>query len=115
MKMNSLYVCVSDMKRAIKFYEELFDTKCEAISEVRSVFNLDGFKYYLFNYAKDHENIIWGDNCVPSIEVSNIYLALHKVKSLGCNIVYQMRQIEGRNVFEFTDSEGNEIEMYSLK
>ena len=42
LKLNSLYICVKNMERAINFYEEFFTQKVEVKDEIFSVFDLNG-------------------------------------------------------------------------
>ena len=46
---NSLYLCVNDMDRAIKFYEELFEQEVTERDELYSVFEVNGLDYSLIN------------------------------------------------------------------
>ncbi|RLP94317.1 VOC family protein, partial [Micromonospora sp. CV4] len=46
--LSSLYVCVKDMERAIRFYETLLGQKVTKKDPVYSVFDIDGFRYGLF-------------------------------------------------------------------
>lgn len=111
---NSLYICVKDMERALHFYGEFLGQKPEAADEVFSVFNIGGFRYCLFEPAKVKESVVWGDSCLPSFETDDIDAAMAKVEQLGCPIVFPLKQIGSNLVFEFTDTEGNDIEVFSL-
>lgn len=112
---KSLYICVKDMKRAITFYEKFLEQIVTVQSDVFSVFDIDGFRYCLFNNQAVNESVQWGDNCLPSFEVDNINEVYSKVVDLHCNIAFPLKQIGDNMVFEFTDSEGNDIEVYSKK
>lgn len=113
MKLNSLYICVKDMKRAIDFYEELFEKKVSIEDEVFSIFNLDGFRFCLFDNSKVDEKVTWGDNCLPSFEVNDMDKLIEKLTELKIKIVYPRAKIKDNWVLEFKDSEGNDIEVYS--
>ncbi|KJZ87815.1 Lactoylglutathione lyase (LGUL) family protein, diverged [Clostridium sp. IBUN22A] len=93
LKLNSLYICVKNMERAINFYEEFFTQKVEVKDEIFSVFDLNGFRFCLFNNAKVNEDVFWGDNCLPSFEVNNI----EKLTEIHLNIlkcvIYQIKQL----------------------
>lgn len=56
-RIKSLYVCVKDMQRAIKFYEHLLGQK-----KIYSVFDINGFRYGLFANEIINESKIWGKN-----------------------------------------------------
>lgn len=106
---NSLYICVDDMDRAIAFYENFFDKKVDERDEIYSVFVIGGFRMGLFAYRKKNEPHSYGNNCLPSISVGN--LENLKVKLENAKIVFPLTKI-GRNwVSEIEDSEGNHIEV----
>lgn len=110
---SSLYICVNDMARAIDFYEELFDQKVTIRDEIYSIFEINGFRYGLFNYKKMNEKHTFGNNCLPSIEVTNLKKFLEKLKRLKSRIVFPITEIGSNYVLEFVDSEGNNIEATS--
>lgn len=110
-RINSLYVCVKDMQRAIEFYEKLFEQKVTERDEIYSVFDIQGFRYGLFANQKMKETKIWGNNCLPSFAVNNIDLLRKRLDELNCPIVFPLTTIGKNRVLEFTDSEGNDIEI----
>lgn len=110
-KINSLYVCVKDMARAINFYEQLLGQKVSEKSEIYSVFDIKGFRYGLFAHEKVQEPKTWGNNCLPSFTVDDIDLLQIKLQQLNCKIVFPLTTIGKNQVLEFTDSEGNDIEV----
>lgn len=112
-KLNSLYICVKDMERAIGFYENFLEQSVYIKDEVFSIFELDGFRFCLFNNNKVGEKVSWGDNCLPSFEVNDIDALIEKLKVLNAEIVFPLTQINNNWVLEFKDSEGNDIEVYS--
>ena len=66
-KIDSLYIIVDDLERAIKFYEEFFEQKILNQSELGGYFDINGFRFHLFAYKKVNEPHIYGSNCLPSI------------------------------------------------
>lgn len=110
---HSLYICVKDMERAVRFYEEFLGQKADTHDPVFSVFSIGGFRYCLFQPDLMGETAVWGDNCLPSFETNNIESVRKKVIEMGRPIVFPLKQIGDNLVFEFTDSEGNDIEVYS--
>lgn len=104
-KISSLYICVDDMERAINFYEQLFEQKAIVRDEIYSVFDINGFRYGLFNYKKMNEKHTYGNNCLPSIEVSDLNKFIEKLKMLGSKIVFPITEIGSNYVLEFVDSE----------
>ncbi|MDS0525320.1 VOC family protein [Clostridium sp. SHJSY1] len=110
-ELNSLYVCVKDMDRAINFYESLLGQTVTERNNIYSVFDINGFRYGLFANDKMNEHKIWGNNCLPSLNVNDIDLFLKRLKELNCKIVFPLTTIGKNKVLEFTDSEGNDIEI----
>lgn len=109
---KSLYLCVVDMKRAIDFYENLLEQTVTVRDDIYSMFDINGFRLGLFAYQKMNEQHVFGSNCLPSLEVSNIDDLKNKLSKL--KIVFPLTQIGGNWVAEFEDSEGNHIEITTL-
>ncbi|NFK10257.1 VOC family protein [Clostridium botulinum] len=110
-KLRSLYICVKNMERAIDFYENLLEQKVTEENNICSVFDINGFRYGLFANDKMNEIKKWGNNCLSSLEVSNIDLVMKKLEELNCKIVFPLTIIGKNQVLEFIDSEGNCIEI----
>ncbi len=106
---NSLYLCVKNMERAIKFYEELFEQKVTEKDDVYSVFDVNGFRLGLFAFEKMNESHTFGSNCLPSISVDNLNSMQAKLR--GKSICFPITRINDNFVAEFIDSEGNHIEI----
>lgn len=107
--MRSLYLCVRDMDRAIRFYENLLDQPVTERDEVYSVFDIGGFRLGLFAYELAGENHIFGSNCLPSIEVENEAALRRKLAER--KVVFPLQKIGPNWVSEVEDSEGNRIEL----
>lgn len=56
-QINSLYLCVSDMDRAIGFYEDFLEQSVTVRDKVYSVFDVHGFRLGLFAYGKCGRNM----------------------------------------------------------
>ncbi|OPJ58304.1 VOC family protein [Clostridium oryzae] len=108
---NSLYVCVKDMNRAIEFYEKLLGQKVTEKDEIYSVFDIRGFRYGLFANEKMKERKVYGNNCLPSLAVNDMEAVQNRLQELGCKIAFPLTIIGKNKVLEFTDSEGNDIEV----
>ncbi|MCR5601075.1 MAG: VOC family protein [Ruminococcus sp.] len=108
-QINSLYLCVKDMDRAINFYEELFEQKVTEKSDTYSVFDVNGFRLGLFAYEKKNEPHTFGSNCLPSISVDSLSSMQKKLK--GKELCFPVTRIKDNFVAEFIDSEGNHIEI----
>ena len=106
---SSLYICVKDMERAIRFYEDFFEQPVTERDETYSVFDIGGFRYGLFAYQNVNEDHTFGSNCLPSIDFENIEIL--KAKLAGKEVCFPLTRIKGNWVAEFVDSEGNHIEV----
>lgn len=112
-KLNSLYICVQDMDRAITFYENFLGVSVFEKDIILSKFRIHDFYFCLFDNNAVNEKVTWGDNCLPSFEVEDINTLIDKLSSLNIEIVYPLTQIKNNMVLEFKDTEGNDIEVYS--
>ena len=112
-KISSLYICVKDMERAIRFYEDFFDQPVTERDDIYSVFDIDGFRYGLFAFQMMNEMHSFGSNCLPSISFENVSILRTKLE--GKEICFPLTQIKGNWVAEFVDSEGNHIEVTAPK
>ena len=108
-RIRSLYLCVTDMDRAIDFYENFLERPVLKRDEVYSVFEADGFRLGLFAFQKAGEAHTFGSNCLPSIEVEDIETLRQKLS--GLPVCFPLTRIGSNWVAEFVDSEGNHIEL----
>lgn len=106
---SSLYLCVEDMERAIRFYENFFEQTVTERDDIYSVFDINGFRLGLFVYRKMNEEHTRGSNCLPSINVENIDILKQKISNL--ELCFPLTKIGKNWVVEFIDSEGNHIEL----
>lgn len=106
---KSLYLCVTDMNRAVKFYEDFFEQSVTVMDDIYSVFEINRFRFGLFAFEKMKEPHSFGNSCLPSIEVENIEILKQKIKDL--KIIFPVKAINSNWVCEFEDSEGNHIEL----
>ena len=106
---GSLYICVRDMDRAIRFYEDFFERPVTEKDDLYSVFDVNGFRFGLFAYQTVGEKHVFGSNCLPSVSVDTIETL--KRKTQGKELCFPLTQIGKNWVVEFVDSEGNHIEM----
>jgi Predicted enzyme related to lactoylglutathione lyase len=98
------------MKRACDFYEAILGVPTEP--DHIGLFIIGGFRFLLFDNESVGEKVTYGDNCLPSFEVSDIYAFSKKLDELGAPIVFPCVQILDNWVLEFRDTEGNDIEVY---
>lgn len=109
---------VTDLDRAIAFYERVFGMTLERTE-------IDGNAMALFPAADDGKTIAGalghGESYIPSRDGTRVYFAvddidetLARVRELGGNILYPRTEIgEWGAVAEFEDSEGNRIALSS--
>ena len=111
-KLSSVYVFVKDMKRAVNFYEQILNQKATGDG---TIFTVNGIrKFWLFDYQAANDNrAIFGHNCLPSFEVSDIKSFMDKLEELNAPLVFPLTQIGDCWVLEFKDPEGNDIEVFS--
>lgn len=110
LKLNSFYLCVTDLQRAVNFYEQLLNQKVGA----DGFFIINGIRMMLFDYQSvNDDRIVFGHNCLPSFEVNDIKAFMEKLAQLNAPIIFPCTQIGNNWVLEFKDSEGNPIEVYS--
>ena len=105
----SLYLCVKDMDRAVKFYADFFEQRVTKKDDIYSVFDINGFRLGLFAFEKMNENHTFGSNCLPSIAVDNVKIINDKIKNL--EVCFPLTRIGSNWVVELIDSEGNHIEL----
>ncbi|MDD3647532.1 MAG: VOC family protein [Candidatus Dojkabacteria bacterium] len=112
-KIDSAYLCVQNMDRAISFYEKLFLKKCSKKDRLYSVMEIGGFRIGLFANNRVKEKVKYGDNCLLSIKVDGMKNFLKHLEGLNVKLVYPLTKIGKNWVIEFRDSEGNDLEGYS--
>ena len=110
-KLNSFYLCVKDMKRAINFYEDILQQK--ATNESTGLFVVNGVRFCMYDYQQFNDSVVFGDNCLPSFEVNDIMTFIEKLEKLQAPISFPLTHIGNNWVLEFKDTEGNDIEVYS--
>ncbi len=115
MKINSLYVTVKDMQRAIDFYQKFFGIELDRnkIEDRYNAFVVNGFYFGLYNPAVEGEELILGNNVVPNIEVDSAEETFNLVKELEVEIISEIKPVGSLKIFQFKDTEGNIIEIYS--
>lgn len=113
MRLNSAYLCVKNMNRAIDFYEKFLEQPVDKRDDLLGLFIYKGFRPLLFAYKKAGEKVVFGDNCLLSFEVDKIEKLKEKLNKLQVQIIYPVTKIGDNWVLEFKDTEGNDIEVYS--
>lgn len=112
-KLESAYIAVENVNRAIKFYEWFLDREAIRQGESLHLFNLDGFRLFLFDHKNENEEVKYGDNCLLSFEVDDAGKLKEKIEERGLKIIFPLTKILNNLVFEFEDPEGNHLEVFS--
>lgn len=108
-RIRSLYLCVTDMARAIAFYEAFLEQPPVTRDPVYSVFDVGGFRLGLFAFAEKGERHTYGNSCLPSIEFDNLDILKEKLAALP--VAFPLTRIGPYWVAECIDSEGNHLEI----
>ncbi len=108
-KVGSLYLCVKDMERAVRFYEDFFEMPVTIKDDIYSDFHVGGFQWGLFAYEKMGEEHTFGSNCLPSVKLENLETLQKKLE--GLEVCFPLTKIKNVWVSEFVDSEGNHVEL----
>jgi len=112
-KLESAYIAVENIDRALNFYEWFLERSSHKKNESLYIFNVDGFRFFLFDHNNENEEIKYGDNCLLSFEVDDAEKTKEKIEELNLKIVFPLTKILDNLVFEFEDPEGNHLEVFS--
>lgn len=115
MELSSVYIGVKDMERALDFYRELFGMEPEQEEERFSKFEFDTVDFGLYNAGYDGYDLEFGNSCVPNFEVDNVEAAYHRIEKIAPEMVHEnILEFGEYRTFHFIDTEGNEIEVFSI-
>lgn len=101
------------MTRAIGFYKQLFGKDPEHIEDRYSFFKLGDFFFGLYCPTVDGETMKIGNNCVPSFKVKDINKEYKRIRKFAPAIDDEIHEYGSVRLFQFKDSEGNILEVYS--
>jgi len=71
-KLESAYLSVENMERALEFFDWFLKRKAIKKGRSLNMYDIDGFRLFLFDHAKENENVRYGDNCLLSFEVEDV-------------------------------------------
>lgn len=115
MELSSVYVGVENMKRAVDFYRELFETEPEQTEARFSKFAFGAVDFGLYNAGYDGYALESGNNCVPNFEVDDVDAAYRRIERIAPEMVHdEILEFGDYRTFHFVDTEGNEIEVFSI-
>ena len=115
MILNALYVGVTDMNKSLNYYSKIFDREPVQREKRFSMFDLGGAYFGLFNAAYDGEDLRFGNNCVPNIQVDDIEAEYNRIKNIAPRVDENIRQAGAYRYFQFSDHDGNLVEFYSVQ
>lgn len=109
MKIGYLEIPVSDMKRAVNFYEKLFGTKKLFESEKHVIFECDGVEIALVSDGK--KNLIKGLYFI----VDDVDRAYSELKNRGVEFLGEpVNESWGGRIVCFKDPDGNRYGIYRM-
>lgn len=114
MDLSSVYVCVEDMQRALEFYRELFGMEPSQEDRRYSMFEVGAVDFGLYDPGYDGFDVEFGDNCIPNFEVEDLEAAYSRIESIAPHVDDDVLVFGDYRTFHFVDTEGNEIEVFSL-
>ncbi len=112
-KLESAYISIENVERAINFYEWFLERKAVKKGDSLYLFEIDGFRLFLFDHKNENEQVRYGDNCLLSFEVDDAKETKNRIEQYGLKIVFPLEEILNNLIFEFQDSEGNHLEVFS--
>ncbi len=113
MKLNSIYVSAKDFNRAKKWYQEiLLQRKPDNTTDRFAFWKLGEVHFGVFNPEMVEEQISFGNNCVPNIEVEDVDKLYDRLREKNVEIVMERNDVNGTRIFQCYDSEKNVIEFY---
>ena len=113
MKLNSIYVSTQNFARAKKWYEEvLFERRPDSTTDRFVFWKLGEVHFGVFNPEVAEEDVVFGNNCVPNVEVNNTDALHDRLANQGVNIIMPLNNVNGTRIFQCHDSEGNVLEFY---
>jgi len=110
-----MYVAVSDLAAARRFYQALFATEPYLENERFVGFRLNGGRFGLMRGDAYAVPLTRGNSAVPNIRVDDIESQYERVKALEPRVLQeQITDLGGMRLFMFQDPDGNVIEFFAL-
>lgn len=116
-RLDHVYVSVSDMNRAIKFYETLLGTSVKNREEnTWADFDVGNGCYFgLINPKIISDRRVVGNNSIPVFYSDDVDVTFEIIKNLGVKINFAPKNLDFTDYFyhcfECEDTEGNLIEV----
>src|SRR6056297_2822972 len=98
-KLESAYITVENIDRALNFYEWFLKRSAAKKGESLYLFDVDGFRLFLFDHNNENEKAKYGDNCLLSFEVDNAEKSKEKIEERNLKIIFPLTKILDNMVF----------------
>ncbi len=109
-----MYVAVSDLAVAKKFYSQLFESEPYIENENFVGFQIQGGRFGLMRGDAYAVPLQRGNSAVPNIKVTDIAAEHRRVKSMGPQMIQEpIVDLGAMKLFMFKDPDGNVIEFFS--
>lgn len=112
MKLDSIYVAVTDRGRSERFYADLFGTEACIRNDTFTFFNVGGVLFGLFDPASVDEGVTMGTNCVPNFRVDDVDALHNRLRNASTDCDEFVRTVGLYRLFQFRDPDGNLLEVY---
>jgi predicted enzyme related to lactoylglutathione lyase len=114
MRLNSLDVGARDMRRALGFYRRLFSAEPIDVGAGCALFDVGAVSFGIISTAQVEGELRFGNNCVPNFQVDDIDAEYGRILEIAPRIDDRIRCIGNYRYFQFTDTEGNLVEVYAV-
>ena len=119
LKSNTVYLCVKDLDRAIKFWEAVLGKKVKNRYKTRwADFGEKEFNFGLYNPAFDGQTYKKGDNVIVNFYTNNVKKEHARIKKLKPKQITEIQRVNFMfpyDYFMFIDLDGNLIEVAEWK
>lgn len=105
-------VAVSDLARAVAFYERFFELKPEILTDRVAGFAVQGSQYGLLWQDAYAFPLVRGNNAVPNLRVDDIEAEHERVRALDPPRLTPVQVVGPIRVVMFDDPDENVIEVY---
>ena len=110
-----VYVASGDIDRSTKFYAALFQVEPYLQTRTFVSFAINGGRFGIMPTAAYAYPMTRGNSAIPNILVVDIDAAYARIKALKPTMIQAKIATVGRmRLFDFTDPDGNVIEVFSL-
>jgi len=96
-KLESAYIAVENIDRALNFYEWFLERSSHKKNESLYIFNVDGFRFFLFDHNNENEEIKYYPATVisllPGVSVNEIENSLKKTFHNPKTIIFIIQKI----------------------